>query len=167
MKNVITTLLLIACMTCAFAALTGCSAISDIATDITDTTGIGDGVITDVEAAKIKTAVALALLAYDDATELAIHAGVGEIIAKLDIAESVSLTDIDSLVTEQLTSLDGVDATSAALVIGFAALAKAKIVSGLGLDELIASAEDYAEQVGNYVIGIRAFLDEIYAQTEA
>jgi hypothetical protein len=166
MKNIITTLLLIACMTCAFTALTGCSAISDIATDITDTTGIGDGVITDVEAAKIKTGVTLTLLAYSDAAQIILHEKVGELIENIDTAETVSLSDIDMWTTEKLTGLDADDEV-ATLVAGFVSLVRAKIISILGLDELIDTAEDYAAQTAGYVVSIRAFLQEVYDQTEA
>jgi hypothetical protein len=145
---------------------TGCSTISNIAADVTDTTGIGDGIVTEVEALKIQTGVTLALLAYSDDAQIVLHEKFGDILENIDAAEDVSLTDIDGWVTDELASLDSIDDATAALVTGFASLARAKIISTLGLDALIDTAEDYAAQVANYVVGIRAIIQEVYDQTE-
>jgi hypothetical protein len=133
-------------------ALPGCKWMSEI----TDATGIGDGVVTEAEQVKISLGVSAALLTLDSAEEQAVHVVSGALLAKLSAKDSVTLEKLDSYLSDSIKDLN-VEPAVLTTVNNFVKTAKASIAAKLGITS--------DSQLAKYLVGIRAILNEFYSQT--
>ncbi len=129
----------------------GCK--TTVGTTIAEKTGIGDGKVSIVEAIAIKIGVTSALKVVPVTAQAGIHIVTAGLLEKLD-NDAITLETLETKLPEVITEAGITDAEVLSAIDELSATMKQAIIAQLG------ETEDTV-----YLVGIKAVLEELYAQT--